>query len=93
MARLIVSCVLSAVLGFVLMSPLGLLFEQMHWPEFHSSGLMHGSFLIAWPALSLVAFLVLCLIRPFHRVDLREGVILCHSLQRPDPTCQRDEVD
>jgi hypothetical protein len=76
MARLLVSCVLSVVLGLVLMSPLGLLFERMHWPAFHSWGLMHGSFLIAWPALSLAAFLGLYPIPPIHHVDLREGVIL-----------------
>lgn len=46
----------SIVLGFVLMVPLGLLFDAMNWPLFHTWGLAHGSFIIAWPMLAFVSF-------------------------------------
>ena len=46
----------SIVLGFFLMIPLAMLFDAMNWPLFHSWGLAHGSFLIAWPALAAVSF-------------------------------------
>lgn len=46
----------SIVLGFFLMMPLGLLFDAMNWPLFHTWGLAHGSFVIAWPVLALVSF-------------------------------------
>jgi hypothetical protein len=50
--------VLSIVVGFVLMWPLGWLFGVMNWPVFHSWGLAHGSFVLAWPMLSAFCFLV-----------------------------------
>jgi hypothetical protein len=46
----------SIVLGFFLMIPLAMLFDARDWPLFHSWGLAHGSFLIAWPALVAVSF-------------------------------------
>jgi hypothetical protein len=49
---------LSIVVGFVLMWPLGWLFGVMNWPVFHSWGLAHGSFVLAWPMLSALCFLV-----------------------------------
>jgi hypothetical protein len=45
--------------GFFLMWPLGRLFEFMHWPVFHTWGLVHGGFIIAWPLLSVLVFVVL----------------------------------
>jgi uncharacterized membrane protein len=49
----------SLVIGFLLMWPVGWLFGRMGWPMFHGWGLAHGSFVIAWPVLSLLAFVVL----------------------------------
>jgi hypothetical protein len=54
----------SIVLGLFLMIPLGLLFDAMDWPVFHSWGLIHGSFILAWPLLTLASFGV---IRAFGR--------------------------
>ena len=48
---------ISFVLGFALMWPLGWIFDVMHWPIFHSWGLVHGSFIVAWPALTGISFL------------------------------------
>ena len=52
---------LAYVLGFVLMWPLGWLFGVMNWPLFHSWGQVHGSFVLAWPALSVLSYLSLSL--------------------------------
>jgi hypothetical protein len=57
----------SAMLGFFAMIPLALLFDRMNWPAFQSWGLVHGSFLIAWPFLSFVSFGILRLIPAFNR--------------------------
>jgi len=46
----------SLVLGFFLMVPLGLLSDAMNWPLFHTWGLAHGSFIIAWPILAFLSF-------------------------------------
>lgn len=43
---------LAIVGGFLLMFPLGALFDHMNWPVFHGWGLAHGSFVIAWPLLT-----------------------------------------
>lgn len=48
--------VLAVAGGFVLMIPLGALFDFMNWPVFHSWGLTHESFLIAWATLSWVSY-------------------------------------
>lgn len=47
---------IAIVLGFFLMIPLGWLFNTMEWPLFHSWGLAHGSFIFAWPLLTLLSF-------------------------------------
>jgi hypothetical protein len=46
----------SIILGFFLMIPLSMIFDKMNWPLFHSWGLAHGSFLLAWPLLTLLSF-------------------------------------
>lgn len=43
---------LAITAGFILMFPLGALFTSINWPIFHGWGLVHGSFLIAWPFLT-----------------------------------------
>jgi hypothetical protein len=42
------------------MVPLGLLFDAMNWPLFHTFDLAHKSFFIAWP---ILAFFNLVLLR------------------------------
>ena len=49
----------SIVGGLLLMWPLAALFGANNWPIFHSWGLMHGAFMIAWPVLSGLTFVVL----------------------------------
>jgi hypothetical protein len=39
----------TVVAGFFLMLPLGSLYGLLKWPTFHGWGLMHGSYLSAWP--------------------------------------------
>jgi hypothetical protein len=51
-----VGWLVSIVFGFLLMIPLAMLFDAMNWPLFHSWGLAHGSFIIAWPLLTLICF-------------------------------------
>ncbi len=54
--RCFLSIVASILLGFVLMIPLAMLFDAMKWPLFHSWGLAHGSYLFAWPLLTVIAY-------------------------------------
>lgn len=49
----------SAVIGFLLMFPLAGIFNAMNWPIFHSWGIAHGSFVIAWPILTFLSFGIL----------------------------------
>jgi hypothetical protein len=49
----------SLLLGFLLMAPLGALFNAMNWPLFHTWALAHGSFLFAWPLLTLISRIAL----------------------------------
>lgn len=49
---------LSVAVGFVLLWPVGWLFGAMGWPMFHGWGLAHGSFVLAWPVLSVATFAV-----------------------------------
>jgi hypothetical protein len=60
---------ISVVAGFFLMLPLGSLYGSLKWPTFHGWGLMHGSYLSAWPTLSIFSFLVLGYLRRFPRVE------------------------
>jgi hypothetical protein len=53
----------SIVVGLFLMVPLAMLFDAMNWPLFHSWGLAHGSFVIAWPLLALACFVMILGIR------------------------------
>lgn len=71
--RFAVQAVLSIVLGFFLMSPLAALFEAMRWAMFHGWALMHGTFVIAWPALAVVAFVGLSLV-PWFRRDIQDDL-------------------
>ena len=57
--RVIGTACLSVAIGFLLMFPLGALFNAMNGPLFHGWALAHGSFVIAWPVLTVVGFLIL----------------------------------
>jgi hypothetical protein len=48
--------VVSWIAGFLLMIPLDLIFNAMHWPIFNGWALAHGSFIIAWPLLTLAVW-------------------------------------
>jgi len=61
--------VISVVVGFLLMWPLGSLYGLVNWPTFQLWGLMHGGFFSAWPTLSIFTFLALGYVRPFTRVE------------------------
>ncbi|HEX9760029.1 MAG TPA: hypothetical protein VGA40_03875 [Candidatus Acidoferrales bacterium] len=54
--RTLVKLAISIVAGFFLMAPLASLAEMNHWPYFQTWGLAHGSFIVAWPALSLLSY-------------------------------------
>ena len=73
--RFAVQAVLSIVLGFFLMGPLAMLFEAMRWAMFHGWALAHGTFVIAWPALTVVSFVALSLV-PWFRRDFRDDLAL-----------------
>jgi hypothetical protein len=49
-------CFAYTAIGFILMFPLGMLFDDMKWPLFHSWALAHGSFILAWPLLTLLTW-------------------------------------
>ena len=69
-----IQIICAVALGFMLMVPLGLLYDVMEWPTFHSRGLGRGSFFAAWPALFLAALGLLALI-PWFRGP-RDGIVL-----------------
>ena len=48
--------IVSAVIGFLLLWPLGAVFAKLGWPLFHPWGLAHGSFLMAWPLLGWLVY-------------------------------------
>lgn len=73
--RFVVQAVLSIVLGFFLMGPLGMFFDTMRWAMFHGWALMHGTFVIAWPALTVISFVALSLV-PWFRRDFRDDLAL-----------------
>jgi Na+-driven multidrug efflux pump len=45
--------------GILLMWPLGWLFGAMGWPMFHAWGLVHGSWVLAFPLMILLAYLLI----------------------------------
>ena len=55
--------------GFLLMWPLGYAYAALSLPTFHLWGLMHGTFVAAWPTLSILAFLALGYLPLFRRTD------------------------
>jgi len=54
----VVVVLISAGSGFILLWPLGCAFRVMNWGVFNPWGLAHGSFMIAWPLLSVLSYRV-----------------------------------
>src|SRR5262245_36617974 len=67
--RTFMRSVIAIATGFMLMWPLGYAYVALSLPTFHFWGLMHGTFVAAWPTLSILAFLALGYLPFFHRVD------------------------
>ncbi len=61
--------VIAIIAGFLLMWPLGYVYAKLSLPTFHSWGLMHGTFVAAWPTLSILTFLALGYLPAFRRTD------------------------
>lgn len=67
--RTFIRSVIAVVAGFLLMWPLGHAWAALSWPTFHLWGLMHGTFVAAWPTLSILTFLALGYLPPLQRID------------------------
>jgi hypothetical protein len=67
--RTFIRSVIAIVAGFLLMWPLGHAYAALGWPTFHLWGLMHSTFVAAWPALTILVFLALGYLPPLQRVD------------------------
>ena len=67
--RTFIRSVIAIVAGFLLMWPLGYAWTSLSWPTFQLWGLMHGTFIAAWPTLSILTFLALGYLPPFQRID------------------------
>src|SRR6185295_12559339 len=67
--RTLIRSVVAIVAGFLLMWPLGYAYSRLSLPTFHSWGLAHGTFVAAWPTLSILTYLVLGYLPLFRRSD------------------------
>src|SRR5690242_5643048 len=67
--RTFLRSVIAIVVGFLLMWPLGLAYTALSLPTFHLWGLGHGTFVAAWPTLSILTFLALGYLPLFPRTD------------------------
>jgi hypothetical protein len=67
--RTFIRSVIAIVAGFLLMWPLGYTWTALSFPTFHLWGLMHGTFVAAWPTLSILTFLALGYLPLFRRTD------------------------
>jgi hypothetical protein len=67
--RTFIRSVIAVVAGFLLMWPLGYAYSRLSLPTFHSWGLMHGTYVVAWPTLSILTYLALGYLPLFRRSD------------------------
>ena len=67
--RTFIRIVIAVIAGFLLMWPLGYAWTALSWPTFHLWGLMHGTFVAAWPTFSILTFLALGYLPSFQRID------------------------
>jgi hypothetical protein len=56
--RVIGTACLSLAIGFLLMYPIGMLFDVLNLPLFNTWALAHATFIVAWPILTAVGFLI-----------------------------------
>jgi hypothetical protein len=67
--RTFIRSVIAIVAGYLLMWPLGYAWTALSLPTFHLWGLGHGTFVAAWPTLSMLTFLALGYLPVFQRTD------------------------
>src|SRR5947207_15520144 len=67
--RTLIRSVIAIVAGFLLMWPLGHGYAALSLPTFHAWGLMHGTFVAAWPTLSILTYLALGYLPAFRGTD------------------------
>ena len=67
--RALIRIVIAIVAGFLLMWPLGYAYVALSLPTFHLWGLIHGTWVAAWPTLSIAVFLALGYLQFFRRID------------------------
>lgn len=67
--RVFIRSVIAIVAGYLLMWPLGYAWTARSLPTFHLWGLAHGTFVAAWPTLSILAYLALGFLPFFQRTD------------------------
>ena len=67
--RTFIRSVIAIVAGYFLMWPLGFVYVALSLPTFHAWGLAHGTFVAAWPTLSILTFLALGYLPFFRRTD------------------------
>lgn len=67
--RTVVRIAIAIAAGFLLMWPLGFIYTALSLPTFHLWGLNHGTFVAAWPTLSILVFLAMGYLPLFPRVQ------------------------
>jgi predicted outer membrane lipoprotein len=67
--RTLIRSAVAIVAGFLLMWPLGHGYAALSLPTFNAWGLMHGTYVAAWPTLSILTYLVLGFLPPFRCTD------------------------
>jgi len=67
--RALIRSIIAIVVGYLLMWPLGHAWTALSLPTFHLWGLMHGTYVAAWPTLAILTYLVLGYLPFFRRTD------------------------
>ena len=67
--RTFIRSVIALVAGYLLMWPLGYAWTAFSLPTFHLWGLAHGTYVAAWPTLSILTYLALGYLPLFRRTD------------------------
>ena len=67
--RALIRSIIAIVVGFLLMWPLGYAWAALSLPTFHLWGLAHGTFVAAWPTLSILTYLALGFVPFFRRTE------------------------
>ncbi|MEP6766253.1 MAG: hypothetical protein ABJB66_18215 [Gemmatimonadaceae bacterium] len=67
--RVLTALAISAVGGFYLLTPLGMLFDWLKLPGFNTWAILHATGIYAWPILSLIVLAIV--VRAYHGLRLR----------------------